>query len=80
MSTALLPERVKETSPAAPAAKAAPAAPAKTPAPAAPAEAERASDAWVGDRIALAVWMIAASILAFLLLKDIIFAVLFGHS
>jgi hypothetical protein len=82
MSTTLKPERVKAAPPV-PAAKApaapAPAAPADA-APAPSAEAERPSDAWVGDRIAMAVWMSAALILAFLLLKDIIFSVLFGRS
>jgi 3-oxoacyl-ACP reductase-like protein len=79
MSATLKPERQKETPPA-PTAKAAPAAPAPAPAPAETAPSERPSDAWFGDRIALAVWMISALIISLLLLKDVIFAVLLGHS
>src|SRR5262245_2298737 len=68
MSTIVQPERVKDAPP-----------PPDAKAPA-PAEAERPSDAWAGDGIAMAVWMSAALIIAFLLLKDVIFAVLFGRS
>jgi hypothetical protein len=76
MSTAVAPERVKQAPPA-PSAK--PAAAKPPAAPAAP-EAEPPSNAWAGDRIALAVWMIAALIIGFLLVKDVVYAVLLGHA
>jgi hypothetical protein len=58
-----------------------PAAPA--PAPALPDTAvpavtpDRPSDAWAGDRIALAVWLFGALLMAFLLLKDLLYGLLF---
>jgi len=81
MSTTVQPERVKDAPPVPAAGAAAAPAPTAPPAPAAaPAESVRPSDAWTGDRIAMIVWMSAALILAFLLLKDIISSVLFGRS
>jgi hypothetical protein len=35
------------------------------------------SDAWAGDRIALAVWMCGALLMAVLLMKDLIYGILF---
>ena len=35
------------------------------------------SDAWAGDRIAMAVWLCGAMLMAFLLLKDLIYGILF---
>jgi hypothetical protein len=75
MSTAQLPERVKD----APAAKARPAAP-PAPAPAQPAQTDPPSDAWFGDRVALTLWMFAALIIALLLMKDLFYAVVLGHA
>jgi hypothetical protein len=50
-----------------------PAAAAPAPAQAA-APPQAASTAWAGDRIALAVWLTGATIMAFLLLRDLVFA------
>ena len=56
----------------------APVAAAVPPANAMPAVAADArSDAWAGDRIALAVWMCGALLMAVLLMKDFIYGILF---
>lgn len=75
MSTTLETKKAK----AAPAPPAPPAAPAPVlPDAAMPAVTpDRPSDAWVGDRIALAVWLFGALLMAFLLLKDLIYGLLF---
>jgi hypothetical protein len=38
---------------------------------------ERPSNAWVGDRVALVVWLGGALTIAYLLLKDLLNAILF---
>jgi hypothetical protein len=40
-------------------------------------EPEARSDAWAGDRIALAVWLCGALLMAVLLLKDLLYGILF---
>jgi hypothetical protein len=48
--------------------------PPPTPADAAP---EPLSDAWAGDRIAMAVWLCGALLMTVLLMKDLIYGILF---
>jgi hypothetical protein len=60
------PERPSSPAPA----SAAPPAPAEAPA-------DRRSGAWVGDRVAFVFWLCAAATLAFMLLKDLVYGLLF---